>query len=44
MKIAEIKTYPLMYMKESPKIPRTFLLCKITTDDGLGGRVEASSA
>lgn len=44
MKIAEIKTYPLMYMKESPKIPRTFLLCKITTDDGLVGWGEASSA
>ena len=44
MKIADVQTYPLQYIKDAPKIPRTFLLCKITTDDGLVGWGEASSA
>ena len=44
MKIADVQTYPLMYMKDAPKIPRTFLLCKVTTDEGIVGWGEASSA
>lgn len=44
MKIVDVQTYPLMYMKDAPKIPRTFLLCKVTTDEGLFGWGEASSA
>lgn len=44
MKIVDVITYPLMYMKDSPKIPRSFLLCKVVTDEGLVGWGEASSA
>lgn len=44
MKIVDVQTYPLMYMKDAPKIPRTFLLCKVVTDEGLVGWGEASSA
>ncbi|SFQ00110.1 galactonate dehydratase [Oscillibacter sp. PC13] len=44
MKIRDIKTYPLMYMKPSPKLPRTFILVKVETDEGIFGWGEASSA
>lgn len=44
MKIVDVVTYPLMYMKDAPKIPRSFLLCKVLTDEGLVGWGEASSA
>lgn len=37
MKIRDIKTFPLMYMKPSPKLPRTFILVKVETDEGLFG-------
>ncbi len=44
MKVVDIQTYPLMYMKDAPRIPRSFILVKITTDDGYVGFGEASSA
>lgn len=44
MKITDIKSYALMYMKESPALPRPFLLVKVETDCGVFGYGEASSA
>jgi len=44
MKITEVKSFPLMYMKESPVLPRPFFLVKVETDAGLFGFGEASSA
>ena len=44
MKITDVQTFPLRYIKDAPKIPRTFLLCKVTTDEGLVGWGEASTA
>ena len=44
MKITDVKTYALMYMKESPALPRSFFLVKIETDEGIFGFGEASSA
>lgn len=44
MKITDVQTYPLMYMKDAPRIPRSFLLVKVTTDEGLFGFGECSSA
>jgi L-alanine-DL-glutamate epimerase-like enolase superfamily enzyme len=44
MKITDIKSFPLMYMKESPALPRPFFLVKVETDSGIFGFGEASSA
>ena len=44
MKITDVQTFPLMYMKDAPKIPRSFMLVKVTTDEGIYGWGECSSA
>ncbi len=43
MKIVDVKTYPLMYWKDVPRIPRCFFLTKVMTDEGVFGFGEASS-
>ena len=44
MKITDVKSYVLMYVKKSPALPRSFYLVKIETDAGIFGFGEASSA
>ena len=44
MKITNIQTIPLGYMKDLPKIPRSFALVRVETDKGIIGYGEASTS
>lgn len=44
MKITEISVIPLGYLKDFPRIPRSFAIVRVRTDEGVVGYGEASSS